>query len=83
MACRGPSSPTKDRTRIPCIGRLILNRWTTRDVPFVSFLKACVRNQFINSNVQDDLFHPLLGIELILNPVSYPTLQENIYCQPS
>ena len=27
------SSPTMDRTCIPCIGRQILNHWTTREVP--------------------------------------------------
>ena len=31
------SSPTRDGTRIPCIGRWILYHWTTREVP---------RNQF-------------------------------------
>ena len=33
------SSPTRDRTCVPCIGRWILNLWTTREVPFLSFLK--------------------------------------------
>ena len=32
------SSPTRDQTRIPCIGRWILNHWTTREVPPVRFL---------------------------------------------
>ena len=27
------SSPTRDQTCIPCIGRWILNHWTTREVP--------------------------------------------------
>ena len=27
------SSPTRDRTRTPCIGRQSLNHWTTREVP--------------------------------------------------
>ena len=27
------SSPTRDRTRVPCIGRRILYHWTTREVP--------------------------------------------------
>ena len=27
------SSPTRDRTCVPCIGRRILNHWTTREVP--------------------------------------------------
>ena len=27
------SSPTRDRTRVPCIGRRIVNHWTTGEVP--------------------------------------------------
>ena len=27
------SSRTRDRTHVPCIGRQILNHWTTREVP--------------------------------------------------
>ena len=34
-----PSSPTRDRTCIPCIGRQILNHWTTREVPQKSVFK--------------------------------------------
>ena len=33
------SSQNRDRTRVPCIGRRILNHWTTREVPFLMFLK--------------------------------------------
>ena len=33
----GSSSPTKDRTRIPCIGRQTPNHWTIRAVPEVFF----------------------------------------------
>ena len=34
------SSPTRDRTRTPCIGRRSLNHWTTSEVPeFPSFLR--------------------------------------------
>ena len=32
------SSPTRDRTHVPCIGRWILNHWTTRGVPSIYFL---------------------------------------------
>ena len=31
------SSPTRDRTHVPCIGRWILNHWTTREVPIFIF----------------------------------------------
>ena len=35
------SSPTRGQTHIPCIGRQILNHWTTREVPpMVLFLMA-------------------------------------------
>ena len=30
--------PTRDETHVLCIGRQILNRWATREVPFSSFL---------------------------------------------
>ena len=33
------SSPTGDRTRIPCIGRWILSHWTTREVPQLVSIK--------------------------------------------
>ena len=33
------SSLTRDRTRIPFIGRWILNHWTTREVPAISNFK--------------------------------------------
>ena len=28
-----PNSLTRDRTRIPCVARQILNQWTTREAP--------------------------------------------------
>ena len=31
------SSLTRDRTHVPCIGRWILNHWTTREVPYICF----------------------------------------------
>ena len=34
------SSLTRDQTRTPCTGTLILNHWTTREVPSPGFLKA-------------------------------------------
>ena len=35
------SSPTRDRTRVPCIGRWILSHWTTRAAPYspLSFIR--------------------------------------------
>ena len=34
------STPTRDQTHIPCIGRWILNHWTTREVPISHFFLA-------------------------------------------
>ena len=31
------SSQTRDQTSVPCIGRCVLNRWTTREVPCIDF----------------------------------------------
>ena len=33
------SSQTRNQTCVPCIGRWILNHWTTGEVPFLSHLK--------------------------------------------
>ena len=33
------SSPTRDQTHVPCIGRWILYHWTTREIPLIVFLK--------------------------------------------
>ena len=33
FSCSVACSPTRDRTHVPCIGRWILNQWTTREVP--------------------------------------------------
>ena len=45
VVARGLSFPghedsywTRNPTRVPCIGRWILNHWTTREVPVVGFL---------------------------------------------
>ena len=34
------SSQTRDQTQVPCIGRQILNHWTTREVPYLELLKV-------------------------------------------
>ena len=33
------SSQTMDRTCVPCIGRQILNHWTTREAPVLCFIQ--------------------------------------------
>ena len=35
------SSPTRDRTSIPCIGRQSLNHWTARKVPVIFSFNIC------------------------------------------
>ena len=40
------SSPTRDRTRFPCIVRRILYHWTSREVPLVFFLSPW-QHQFV------------------------------------
>ena len=39
MPCgmRDLSSPTRDQTHVPCIGRQILNLWISREVPGIEF----------------------------------------------
>ena len=37
------SSPTKDQTHIPCIGRQSLNHWTTREVPLISLFRLILK----------------------------------------
>ena len=38
------SSQTRDGTCIPCIGRWILNHWTTREVPNMEFGREAKKN---------------------------------------
>ena len=42
------SSLTRDTTRVPCIGRWILNHWTTREVAFTIWF-ICLKMTFSNS----------------------------------
>ena len=44
------SSLTRDRTRVPCIGRRILNHWTTREIPNLHFNK-CLRWALVISGI--------------------------------
>ena len=40
----GLSTQTRDRTRVPCIGRKIPNHWTTREAPQFSFFVCVFKN---------------------------------------
>ena len=49
----GLSSPTRVRTRTPCIGRRSLNHWTTREVPiFLPKAEMSTDSQDLNCKVQ-------------------------------
>ena len=39
------TSPTKDRTSAPCIGRQILHHWTTREVLFLKIIEPKERSR--------------------------------------
>ena len=41
------SSPTRDWTHVPCIGRWILYHWTTREVPVPAFFQFCICTSYI------------------------------------
>ena len=47
MGMQDLSSPTRDRTCIPCIGNRILNHWTSREVPGCHFLCAQLSDLWI------------------------------------
>ena len=42
------SSPTRDRTCVPCLGRQILYHWTTREVPYTYFWSVDANRIFCN-----------------------------------
>ena len=48
------SSPTRDRTCTPCIGRRSLNHWTAREVPLLALLKM---NHVLNHILKCTAFH--------------------------
>ena len=53
------SSPNRDQTHIPCIGRQILNHWTTREVPQTFYRQTLFRSrykQMYQKNTQEKNF---------------------------
>ena len=57
------SSRTRARTRVPCIGRQILNHCATREVPARLFLSGCTilhSHRFVSENY---IFHILTGLQ--------------------
>ena len=45
------SSQTRDRTHVPCIGRRILNYWTTREVPACMFKNTFSTKLFLGASL--------------------------------
>ena len=69
------SSPTRDRTHVPCIGRQILDHWTTREVPILFVLLR-----------EDFQVHPFLAVASTLHAYCcyhLPALLQKTPHQPS
>ena len=56
------SSQTRDQTHIPCIGRWILNHWTTRAVFPRSLYWRSVDNSIVGGGLLLDLLEALLAV---------------------
>ena len=56
------SSPTKDWTWVPCIGRQILNHWTTRGIP-IALLWWNLSSERIWEKMNGGLWHYILHFE--------------------
>ena len=54
---------TMDRTRVPCIGRWILNHWTTREVLKWHFF-FIIQPVFVEYFVDVRHWHPVCGINM-------------------
>ena len=74
------SALTRDRTRVSCIGRRILNHWTTREVPnldfFISFsyLIGVARASNTMFNESRESGHPCLVPDFKRNYFSFSPL---------
>ena len=44
---RMESSQIRDQTQVPCVGRWILNHWTTREVPRMGVLKDQTLKKYV------------------------------------
>ena len=52
------SSQTRARTRVPCIGRQILNRCATREAPYSFFIISCTRDQLLSKFQSHSFIYP-------------------------
>ena len=63
------SSQTRDQTRVPCIGRWILNHCATREVLNVYIFKQGLKFLFFNSVSMDFLYKMKVLIPLPVPPL--------------
>ena len=56
------SSPTRDQMPLSCIGRQILNYWTTREVPCLPLIDKVSRDSDLGSNLSEK-FKVQLGVQ--------------------
>ena len=56
------SSPTRDQMPVSCIGRQILNYWTTREVPCLPLIDKVSRDSDLGSNLSEK-FKVQLGVQ--------------------
>ena len=78
------SSRTRDRTRIPCIGRWILNPWTTRKALVVRFYLNSLLSPWLAFLLQGWLHYALIVVsclhDLLLSPLpSSPVLLPSLF----
>ena len=71
------SSLTRDQTCVLCIGRWILNHWTTREVPLFTLLIVTFNTQVLNFDLVQ-LIYFFFCLPVLL--VSYPIKYCQIYC---
>ena len=67
-------SQTRDRTRVPCIGRQILNHWTTREVLFpylLTRIPLCRQTLSINFFILRYNWHRNGTINALFNPPNF------------
>ena len=79
------SSPTRDRTHIPCIARKILNHWTTREVSskYLMFPQDILFDPWFITLFNSQVFGSFPAIFLLLITCLIPLWSENILCMIS
>ena len=70
------SSQTRDQTCVPCIGRWLLNHWTTTEVPRL----ANLIKKWSHSVVSDSLWPRGLWLNRLLHPWDFPGKSTGVGC---